>query len=180
MTNCIRIAIVASVLVGVPFASHARLGETENESQRRYGAPVTPSVDKMSPVLPGAVSRTYDHKGWRVRAAFVNGRAVKLTYQKKSAPGVNHQIQDDEAAAILASEKGTGEWRRQSNVSLNPIKALSTSITQPERWVHTNGSVAYIQIGHAELIVESPAASAFVEAGERQQEEQRKASIPAF
>ena len=62
----------------------ARLGETEEQSRRRYGEPLQPGDDhfRAQPVLKSAVTRTYSYRGWWIRPAFVDGRTVRLTYTK--------------------------------------------------------------------------------------------------
>ena len=56
----------------------ARLGDTEAQSQARYGAPA-PAPELAAPgdkpLLPGAKEVIYSFGGYRVRAAFVNNMA---------------------------------------------------------------------------------------------------------
>ena len=71
----------ASLLLAALLArpAHARLGETEAQSQARYGAPVDGLVGgDEKPLLPGAVEKAYNFEGWRVRAAFVGGVTVRI------------------------------------------------------------------------------------------------------
>ena len=65
---------------GMP-AAEARLGETEGQSQLRYGQSrddLTGPNDK--PLMPGAVEKAYEYQGWRVRAAFAGGACVRIEY----------------------------------------------------------------------------------------------------
>ena len=69
----------------VTFGEH-RLGATADQFVAQYGAPQdSPSLDKNSPLLQGAIHHTYDYKGWRIRAAFLppNGPAVRMAFRMR-------------------------------------------------------------------------------------------------
>lgn len=90
--------------------SHARLGETEGQSQARYGQPredLTGPQDK--PLLPGAVEKHYLYEGFRVRAAFAEGKCLVIEYAHIPENGIPKQISDAEVKAILAAESGLDE-----------------------------------------------------------------------
>ena len=67
------------------FAEHP-LGATADQFVGRYRTPQdSPSLDKNSPLLQGAIHHTYDYKGWRIRAAFLppNGPAVRMAFRMR-------------------------------------------------------------------------------------------------
>jgi hypothetical protein len=146
-------AVVATMLI--PIAASARLNETEAQSQRRYGKPLGPPFDKLTPVLAGTVNRTYDYKGWRIRAAFLKGKAVHLSYSEHSRPNASPRIHPDEAAAVLKGEFGGGTWDLQGK-SLDPDKRLVQYLTGYQKWTNTNGNVAYMCPDALFLVVERP------------------------
>ncbi len=153
----------------------ARMGETIAQCDRRYGPPV--STNQSLGVLPGVPTRTYKYHGWRITAAFVQGRAAVLSYSKSSIA----RIQDDELAAILKSETYGGTWKRKRQYSWNPTKNLQNLLTHPKVWSKTNGTIAYFSNPmYDNLIVEAPIAQKYREAKDKAAEERRKASIPAF
>ena len=88
----------------------ARLGESAIQCADRYGPAKTDQgtlmIDKMYPILEGAIHRTYLYQGWKIRVAFLelDGPALRVEYQKIPTAGVPPQIQDYELAAILKSE----------------------------------------------------------------------------
>ena len=71
MKRLIPLALLLSILS--PLAE-ARLGETEGQSQARYGqAREDLSAPTDKPLLLGAIERCYEYQGWRVRGAFAGG-----------------------------------------------------------------------------------------------------------
>ena len=155
----------------VSASSYARIGETEVESETRYGKPVNEAMSKMSPILSGAVNHIYVYQGWNIKVAFVNGKAVRMHYFKRSVPMT---IKDDEAQAVLAGEANGGQWQEKRNIRWNDL--LFSKV-----WVNTNGSVASIEgLGGMLLVVDTPAAQAFAQAKKVADEQQRKAAIPKF
>ena len=94
--------------------AEARLGETEGQSQLRYGQSrddLTGPADK--PLMPGALERAYEYQGWRVRAAFVGGACVRIEYIHIPQDGLPQKISDAELAAILDAEKAKFSWREE-------------------------------------------------------------------
>jgi len=175
-----RGAVLLIALLAMPDLVLARLGETELESQKRYGVPVDTKTDTRYPVLAGAVNHVYNYEGWRLRVAFLNGRAVRIVYSKKSgAPGAPG-LKDDEIQAVLAGEAGGGQWTKASSVGINPLKSFATSITRPHSWANSNGRTAYINTGCTTITVETADAEAFTQAQQAEKERQRKANIPNF
>lgn len=132
-----RLALsVLAALVAVPFQGSARMGETEEQSQARYGAPVTPALDKASPLVAGMVSHSYQYQGWNIRAAFLNGVTVKIKYARIPTPGTKPQLQDEEITAILAGEAGADRWKELD-------KKVAGQILSSKGWLHANGNTAY-------------------------------------
>jgi len=120
------IALLALALFTLP--SQARLGETEVQSDARYGASnpdLIAATDK--PLLPGAEEKAYLFQGWRVRAAFVGGETVRIEYVNV-ADGQPKKLGDAEIKAVLDAEAGKFSWREQKprtgNKDLNALKTF--------------------------------------------------------
>ena len=71
MNNCLserRVGIVLLMLVISFSPLYARLGETEIQCADRYGTAKTDDVskitDKMSPLIEGGITHTYNYQGW--------------------------------------------------------------------------------------------------------------------
>jgi hypothetical protein len=64
----------------LPSISFARLGETEEKNQSRYGQPVKNIHDTTAPILKRARNKTYHYQGWQIRIGYVNGHAVRMFY----------------------------------------------------------------------------------------------------
>jgi hypothetical protein len=141
-------------------AAHARLGETEAQSQARYGAPDTGLIGaNEAALLEGAKELAYNFQGWRVRAAFIDGVAVRVEYAKIPDAGGLKKLTDAEVEAVLDAEKGTFTWReikpRLGNAGLNALKAAFDGRTW-ERSDHASAKL-YLEL---KLVVETHEAEA--------------------
>ncbi|MEO8352403.1 MAG: hypothetical protein ABI680_11775 [Chthoniobacteraceae bacterium] len=123
------ITIALSLGLALAHAAQARLGETEAQSKARYGEPnpdLTGSNDK--PLLPGATEHAFLFQDWRVRAAFVNGTAVRIEYVHVP-DGMPKKLTAAEIETILEAENGGRfSWREQKprtgSKELNALKTL--------------------------------------------------------
>ncbi len=175
MKNVWGLIVLVMIIVASPISTFARLGETEAECLNRYGK----SATTFAPLLDGAINREYNYQGWRIRAAFINGKAVRLEYRRTGKTAESPRIQPDEAQAVLAGEAGEGQWKEKSN-SINPIASFLDTQSRPKTWKNTNGNIAYFTVAKLALVVETPEAEAFTKAYREEKEQQRKASTPKF
>jgi hypothetical protein len=133
-------------LVALSAVASARLGETEAQSQMRYGAPapeLAAPTDK--PLLEGAKEVIYNFEGWRVRAAFLNNVTARIEYVHLPENGVPKQITEEEAKAILEAEKGSYGWREEKpKTGSKEINALKTAF-EGRRWERSDHAVATLK-----------------------------------
>ena len=125
----------------------ARLGETEAQSQARYGAP-TPELaaPKDKPLLEGAKEIIYHFEGWRVRAAFLNNTTARIEYVHLPENGVPRQVTEDEARAILDAEKGSYAWREEKpRTGSKELNSLKTAL-EGRRWERSDHAVATLKL----------------------------------
>lgn len=164
------LALVAALSLAVREAA-ARLGETVEQCNQRYGPPRASS--SLSPILAGAPNRQYNYQGWRISAAFLRGQAAKLRYSKLNSG----KIEEDEFQAILRGNAGGGSWSAQS-----AQKTIFNNPFGPNKiWSHNNGSVAYFENpSRNTVILEAPIVQEFLQAQAAKREQQRKDSIPEF
>lgn len=120
----------AAVLVCAAAPAWARLGETEPQSQTRYGAP-TPELSSPNdkPLMPGSKEVVYNFSGYRVRAAFVNNVTVRIEYAHLPENGALRQFTEPEVKAILEAEKATFSWKEEKpktgSKELNALQAFA-------------------------------------------------------
>jgi hypothetical protein len=142
------LAVAITVMCG---RVDARLGETEAQSQARYGAPrddLSAPTDK--PLLPGAPERCYEYQGWRVRATLAGGLCQVVEYAHIPADGVPKQITDAEVAAILEAEKGKGRWKEEKVKAPGPYGDIAKGIKgalKLNKWERTDGAIAEFALG---------------------------------
>lgn len=186
--------VLVFAVVQAPQGAYGRLGETAIECIDRYGAPktdpATKTSEKVSPILVGAMMRTFDYQGWRIRIAYleINGPVVRMTYQKLSAKDVNPRIQDFELEAILKSNTPPGmNWKPIAyDNPQSPNRGLTKAIegifgnTVGERmWRRSDGSLAWLR-AHLILQLELPAARKYEARVKQMKEEKARASVPQF
>lgn len=159
MQACVRLGLGLFCMAAL--TATARLGETEAQSQQRYGAPLKKGEDFMpsQPVLHGAVNLTYKYRGWWVRAAFVEGRAVRLTYTKVDNKKVDPAIEADELKSILEGEVAQGRWHEKTVAASDADVSQDGLRVRSQEFVNTNGNRARIEVGHTVVTVEAPAAA---------------------
>jgi hypothetical protein len=147
------LALPLIVLTALP-AAHARLGETEGQSQQRYGqarAELIGPNDK--PLMEGAVERAYEYQGWRVRAAFAGGMCVRIEYVHMPQDSLPQKIADTEIAAILDAEKAKFSWReekasKQPGAAGEFEKALKGALNV-RKWQRSDRATAELALGLA-------------------------------
>lgn len=125
---------------------HARLGDTRDQAEARYGLPKKPMPTGIERVLlEGAAQSTFEFHGWRIRCAFLratDGReyVVREEYTKiwnstVMKAGGKPSIADFECAAVLEGEAGTGGWTEKRAGELG--KDLTTTLAN--QFVHVPG-----------------------------------------
>ena len=145
------LALPLIALTALP-AAYARLGETEGQSQQRYGqarADLVGPNDK--PLMEGAVERAYEYQGWRVRAAFAGGVCVRIEYAHIPQELLPQKITDAEIAAILDAEKAKFSWReekatKQPGAAGDFEKAIKGAFNV-RKWQRSDHAMAELALG---------------------------------
>ncbi len=163
--------------------SQAQLGETEQESIKRYGN-VTPdpppNISEL--LLPNAINRTYLYQGWRIQTSFLNNHTVRIRYSKLPKKNVSQVLHKDEIATILKVEAHGGNWKKIAKKSfLIPHTQTNVRWQRAQtRFVNTNGCRAYLTAGYMNLYVDAPEAVLWEETTAADQAQQQKENIPSF
>ena len=151
LSTLLHVSTFALIALAGPQA-HARLGETEAQSQTRYGAPVDGMVGgDEKPLIVGAVEHAYNFEGWRVRAAFVSGVTVRIQYVhiENSAP---KKLSEAEMKVILDAEKGKYAWREERSKSAGIAADIEKAIKAGfniSKWERTDHAKAELLMGIA-------------------------------
>jgi hypothetical protein len=118
-----------AALAILSFPVQARIGDTEGQSQARYGQPREDLLGPQDkPLLPGSVEKQYLYEGFRVRAAFAEGKCVVIEYVHIPENNVPKQFSDAEVQAILAAESGLDEQKLAAQPKEKQLEA------QMRRW----------------------------------------------
>ncbi len=167
--------LLAFVLLGVA-PGWARLGETEEQSQSRYGAPDAGLIGANDqPLLSGAKELAYNYQGWRVRVAFLNGSAARIEYAKIPDASGLKKLTDPEVQAVLEAEKGNFNWREEKpRLGNNGLNALKTAF-DGHTWERSDHAIAKLKFDLV-LVLETREAEA---AGKKAGKQPGKAATPA-
>ena len=125
----------------------ARLGDTEAQSQARYGAPAPElAAPGDKPLLPGAKEVIYSFGGYRVRAAFVNNMTMRIEYAHLPENGALKQLTDPEIKAILDAEKAIYSWKEEKPKTGNKgLDALQT-FAEGRKWERSDHAWAKLKL----------------------------------
>jgi hypothetical protein len=175
-------------------SADARIGETPIQFADRYGRPkdtnLTAITDKSSPLVEGAVHHTYEYRGWRIRAAFLqlDGPAVRMDFQKTSAAPAGIVIRDDELQAIASANTPAGmSWKPIMYDNPNsPNKGIAKAFegmlagaAGDKMWQRSDGALLSLRSSMT-VRLELPAARQREEQLKRAKEEKARASVPSF
>jgi hypothetical protein len=189
-----RISVLLVSFSVLSSSAFARIGETPIQFADRYGRPkdtnLTAIVDKNSPLLEGAVHHTYEYQGWKIRAAFLrlDGPAVRMDFQKLSAPGVSPAVQDYELNAIMTANTPAGmTWKPMAydnpdspNKGIGKLfEGMILGMAGQKMWQRTDGAIL---ADRSQVIVrlELPMARQYEAQLKAAKEQKARASVPSF
>lgn len=187
------------LLTLLPLVSHARLGDTLDQAEARYGLPKTiPKGSQQSRLLTGAQEYTFEFEGWRIQCLMLRAKdgqdyIVREEYTKMVTPkalkesgGIN--IQDFERDAILKGEAGNGVWEKKmladagkdltstAGNQLAKVMGLTGSV-----WVRsTDGARAKLHSGNGPFIFELPQAAKYEAEQKAIRDAKAGAAVPKF
>lgn len=188
---CVKILQLLCVLLLVPYSlALARIGETALQLVDRYGppkdTPVSKNSDKLYPLLEGAIQHRYEHKGWKIRAAFLelDGPCVRMEFQKMALPA----IQDYELEAIMTANAPAGmAWKRiiydnpdSPNGAISKLgEAYFATVIGQKMWERSDGAVLWLR-SPLSVRLELPAAREREAQLKVTKDKKERASVPNF
>ncbi|HTJ79719.1 MAG TPA: hypothetical protein VL357_12050 [Rariglobus sp.] len=119
----------------IPLYAHARLGETPDQLQQRFGSPVMVYKDmiiaqgKMIELCP---IYSFKQDDWNITCHIIDGRSSKESYSKKG------DWTDDQIQLVLSSNTQGAKWTETSNPALKKLK---------REWKREDGATAVWQLG---------------------------------
>lgn len=98
------LTVALIVFVSLYQQASARIGETPEQCEVRYGKPVR--IEKKDE------SKIYLKTGFRINIFFIEGKAVTMIFEKmdKDLSRISHQITTNEVQSLLQSNSGGKEW----------------------------------------------------------------------
>lgn len=138
-------ALFCLLLLLMTCVSHARLGDTRDQAEARYGLPKS-EKPSGTPLLEGSKELTFHQDLWTIRCALLlakDGReyVVRQTYHKRWDPsvinsGTNDAIADHERDWLLNVEAGTRTWTKRSSTGYGDTlkESLIKQFLVPREW----------------------------------------------
>jgi hypothetical protein len=149
-----RLPLILCLLLALPV--RAGLLETELQHRVRYGAPVESLDDTVSPILHGAVNKTYHYRNWIIRVAYADHRALRMLFRKNGRTPSERRINESDIRGILSAEKNQGSWRPDHS-DRNPYSISLMELVAPvEKWISDKGSTACLIEKGTVLILDTP------------------------
>jgi hypothetical protein len=177
---------LAAISLGTP--AHARLGETREQAEARYGLPKSekrPSY--QAPLIEGAREIVFLYQGFRIRCALLPATDGKeyIVREEYMRDGGLPQIKDFERDAILAGEGNGMEWSeaKMGPLSLDPVKALQNQFAHAlagQYWRRTDGALAVHGIGGFPVRLELPQAAKWEAQIKAAKDQAARANVPKF
>lgn len=197
VSSDMKIVIFVLVLLVHCTSAFARLGDTQNELDQRYGCEKKPANLILGPLLETARDLLFVYQGWKIRCSLLmatDGKeyVVREEYTKIWNDGVMKAggtilIQDFERDAILKAETGNGTWKTKimgdvgSDISSTFNNQLAHIIGIPGKvWVREDGAIASMPIGSSSLIFNLPQAIKYEEQVKANKRQKLRAAIPQF
>jgi hypothetical protein len=160
----------------------ARLGETREQAEARYGLPKSEKPPQFGPpLLKGARELTFVYEGWRIRCALLPAKdgqeyIVREEYTRSAG---NPIIQGFEREAILEAESNGLKWGpKRAELSLNPLRAVENQVKGMlggATFVRSDGAIAVHSQSMFPLRLELPQARKWEEEMARIAEERARA-----
>jgi hypothetical protein len=174
----VTVLFAAAALLS-PVSAWARLGETEAQSQARYGEPAphySSPTDK--PLMVGAKEVVYFFEGWRIRIALVNNVTVRVEYVHVPEGATPKPITDADVKVILDAEKGIYSWREQKpKTGNNDLNALKTYF-EGRIWKRADHAMAKL-VANLVLVLDSRDADTLEKRLAKQAAAQKPGKTPA-
>jgi hypothetical protein len=189
---------VLAICLLIGSAGFARLGDTREQAEERYGVEKDPPrYGVPAPLLENAKDLLFVYGGWKIRCAVLlatdgNLYVVKEEYSKiwntdVWKAGGSPVITDLERDAILRAEAGNQTWRNKLLGSPGPSLSMTLSNQFAQSlgfngasWIRDDGAVATFPLGMSTMILELPQALKYEAQLKAIKERKTRAAIPAF
>lgn len=111
-----------------PLAAVARIGETPEESQKRYGDPV-PAAE-VNVILTGVTNQVYSYEGWQITSAYIDAKTARIRYRKgRLVEETSPQWIKDAKEAGLLNERQAKKQAALAKLNRNNSRADKETVT---------------------------------------------------
>ncbi len=119
------------LVIGIvcPLAAAARIGETPDESQKRYGAGAPAAEGHV--ILANATNQVFTYMGWQITAAYVDAKTARIRYRKGRLveEAVPQWVQDAQAAGVLNERQAKNRAEMAAKFNRHPNRANMTTVS---------------------------------------------------
>jgi hypothetical protein len=159
-----KLALIVLLVGGCWGSAWARLGDTRDEAEARYGLEKREGVNRFqNPLLQGAKEITFEHGGWTIRCALMKATdgkdyIIREEYRKLwngevMKAGGTITMRDFERDAVFEAEGGAKTWVKKRTGDIGN-DLYSTMINQfihisgisGSVWVRQDGAIARLDM----------------------------------
>lgn len=103
-----------------PLIAAARVGETADESQKRYGTATPAAADQL--ILSNVVNQVFSYMGWQITAAYVDAKTARIRYRKGRMveESVPKWVQNAKEAGLLSDRQAKRRAEIATKLSSRP------------------------------------------------------------
>ena len=187
------LTLISAILICA--SASARLGDTQDQAEARYGLPKKPLVPRSSVLVDGAKELNFEYQGWKIRCALLpatDGKeyVVREEYRKiwnseVMKEGGTIQIRDFERDAVLQGEARSGPWQEKviGDLDRNPIQALTNQFTYltgitGRVWLREDGAIA--RLTSDSILLDLPQARKYEAELKAIKDQKARAAVPKF
>lgn len=166
--------------------AQARLGETREQSEARYGLPKRERhPENEPPLLEGARELIFHHSGFRIRCALLPATdGLEYIVREEYMLIKMREITPSEVDAMLSAEAGGSAWTKillsDPKVNYQKIMASKFMRSSDRAWVRTDHATATMSHVNTRVRFELPHAWKWESQKEMAKAEQTKTEIPKF
>ncbi len=163
--------------------AHARLGETREQTEARYGLPKSEKVAKdAAPLMEGARELTFHYEGFRIRCALLlaSDGVEYIVRQEYSRLVGRAPITEIEREAILAAEENGQAWAKPERNAKTPKPSRFITAMSGIIWTRADGAVAVHGGGGSRVRLELPHAVQWEAQFAVVKEQEARAAVPKF
>lgn len=163
--------------------AEARLGETREQTEARFGLPKSEKTAKdVQPLIEGARELIFHYEGFQIRCALLlaSDGVEYIVREEYSRIGARKPITEIELEAILAAEGNGQDWLKPKSGGRMPKLSRFIGGFGGSLWLRSDGAMAAHGSAGAKVRLELPHAARWEAQFDLVKEQEARAAVPKF